>query len=107
MNRVYPICYRFNTVVGDLDTGIGINSGIYGRTMLAICSQQTGPEDTTYSFIRMIRCGYSGNHVTETNIAGESAPGFSVAFLASSNGTLIVRQSGNVRVGYVMILANR
>lgn len=87
-------------------TDIDVNAGAYGKTLFVIISQQTGTDDTTHSVIGMLRCGYNGNHVTWTLIAGAFRTTFEVTFSANSDGKLVITQLG-AKVSHVMIISNR
>jgi len=80
-------------VVGD--TGISANGWQSGRTILALTSANQSSEDATYSQIDMIRCGYSGNHITVVNIVksqGGNATA-STSFSVSSEGNIVFNSS--------------
>lgn len=54
--------------VETVKTNFKANAGAGGRTILAITSCHTDGGDDTHSSIILIRCGYSGNHVTPYKI---------------------------------------
>lgn len=93
--------------VGDNVTDISVNAGDKGKTLFVIISQQTGAADNTASLVGMLRCGYSGNNVTWTLIAGAfKDPYYAISFSANSNGKLVITQAG-AKVSHVMIISNR
>ena len=52
-----------------VQTGINVNAGGRGLTLLVIISMQWSGADMTGSRIDMIRCGYNGNNYVVTNIS--------------------------------------
>jgi len=60
-NRVYV---KFLDA-GTTDTGISVNGAGGGRTILVLGSGSWDTDDRSCSFIWLLRCGYSGNHVTK------------------------------------------
>jgi hypothetical protein len=53
-------------------TGINVNAGGGGRTVLLLWSFQNGAGNLTASSIYMIRCGYDGNNYTATKVSGNA-----------------------------------
>ena len=99
--------WHFTPEVGANVTDISVNSGDKGKTLFVIISQQTGAGDNTASLIGMLRCGYSGNNVTWTLIAGAfKDPYYAITFSANSSGYLVITQAG-AKVSHVMIISNR
>ena len=90
---------------GTTDTGISVNSGYFGRTLLVLGSGQWDAGDNTCSFLWLIRCGYSGNHIAKEVIKEiNMSTSYPINFGVTSNGTL----SFTVNASYsVAILRNK
>jgi len=52
-----------------ISTGISINAGPGGKTIMAYYSTHSGAGDDTNSTVTMIRCGYDANNFSTTKIA--------------------------------------
>ena len=90
-------------IFGIGNTGINVNAGYGGRTIIAICSGHGDSGDATYSAIDLLRLGYSGNHLTVVNIARSSATStFSVNY-SVNNGNIYISASQIVGVGVFFI----
>jgi hypothetical protein len=63
-----------------VSTGININGGLGGKTIMLYFSAQWDAGDATSSGIYMVRCGFDGNNYSLVNIAesGYFHPAFSV-----------------------------
>lgn len=83
------------------DTGVSVNGGYMGRTILVIASEHWSDGNNTGSGIYMIRCGYNGGNwgfevITEQN----RRP---VSFSVNSSGNLVATADiGAVHVAMIM-----
>ena len=84
------------------DTGISVNAGEYGRTILAIASLHTDVGDNTSSQVDMLRLGYSGNHLSYENIA-RSGSQHSVTYSVSNNNTIVI----NGELSRTLLISNK
>lgn len=93
---------------GTTSTGISCNGSYLGRTIIAITSTHQTSGDATESQVVMLRCGYDGNHLTETVIAETRGAGLSrlVSFGTDSNGNITVICNANPGV-QILFISNK
>lgn len=85
-------------------TGISVNPGFGGRTILAIASGHGDSGDATYSKISMLRCGYDGNFIQET-VLSKSAKyeTYNISYYQENGQLCVSRQSlGACSVLFIM-----
>lgn len=76
-----------------LDTGLSVNAGYGGQTLLALAADFSTSGDATYSKMSLLRLGYDGGHLQEEVIAsckGSAYSGSAVTYTVSSNNTLVI-----------------
>ena len=83
---------------GNITTNINVNQGYFGGTILSIANSHSSTGNATASEIKMIRCGYNGNHIEEdviSSLVSNANNGVSIAsYSVDSNGYLVI----NVKV---------
>jgi hypothetical protein len=87
-------------------TGLSVNGGEGGRTLLAMVSSQNGSGNGTASALYMVRLGYDGNNVSVVRVVGDdggSGVGSSVYTFSQTSGVLYVAGaiSANHRISFV------
>lgn len=87
------------------NTGISVNGGDGGRTYLVCWSTHSSTGNNTTSYIGMLRCGYSGNNYSLSEIvkAAGSSSSLLVTFSVDSNGILQYRNSASAGASRVFI----
>ena len=104
--RDLEILYRGNASNDGTNTGINVNAGGLGKTLLVLSSTQWDAGSNTTSGIYMIKCGFNGNNYHVTTIANDNPnPTFYLSFSIDENGNLIVSSKQNT--SYVTIIGNR
>ena len=82
---------------GDITTDIDVNRGYYGGTILAIASSHSSGGNATASEIKMIRCGYNGNHIEEYTIS---------SLISNANSGSTIASYGVSPEGYLVVNVN-
>ena len=86
----------------NVDTGISVNQGNAGATMLVIGCRNTGAATHTDSYVWLLRFNYNGNTLpSEYNITGDSS--FWSLSLSGSNTLRINGNSGNWQFGGIWV----
>ena len=94
-------------VNGETGTGIAVNQGNGGLTILVIASMNYGSGDLTGSVIKMIRCVHSGNNITVTDIAsnGQGVTQYPLTFSSSEYGQIMAVCADNAYWYLTLILS--
>lgn len=96
-----------------LQTGINVNAGGRGLTLLVIISVQWSSGDMTGSRIDMIRCGYNGNNYVVTNISKEATNSSYLSLLdgvvygIDSSGNLTIKSGSSGGYGSALFISNK
>ena len=100
-------CVFKKTVWGNAlySTGISVNAGAGGRTYLICWSTHSSTGNNTTSYIGMLRCGYSDNNYSLTEIVKSQGPtsALLVSFSVDDNGILQYRNSASAGASRVFI----
>ena len=72
VNRLMRLIFA-NSKSDICDTGININAGLYGQTILVLSSDNYSDGNFAGSDISMIRLGYDGNNAIVVQIANSTA----------------------------------
>lgn len=87
------------------NTGINVNAGAGGKTYLICYSTHSSTGDATVSYIGMLRCGYSDNKYSITQIIKSGDGALLVNFSVNSNGNLQFQNSSQNGASKVSIYA--
>lgn len=100
---------KYFKVVGFGDTGITVNGGAGGRTIIAIGSAHEGEGDHTISNIKLLRLGYSDDYLTVTDIAeSKGFDNLKLSYQKSSNNTIEVTSSYSAKYWIkVLFISNK
>ena len=87
-----------------IDTGISVNGGHTGKTLLVLMTGHTSSGMVTQSSLNLVRCGYNGDNVPVTYVlggnmgltAGKSANNTVTLYSASIPTYQIIELSGNI-----------
>ena len=104
----YALKILFEGVAPDngIDTGINVNAGVKGRTLIVIGSGQWDAGNSTGSGVYMVRCGYDVNNYNVTPVIEDNIHHtFKLAFSISSNGNLVISSVSST--WYVRIISNK
>ena len=85
------------------DTGISVDAGWAGRTILVIASEHWSDGNNTGSGIYMVRCGYNGSNYSVVTIANSHRD--PVFFSVNSSGNLVL--TADIGATHVFILMNK
>lgn len=94
-------------------TGINVNAGGRGLTVLVIISAQWSSADMTGSRIDMIRCGYNGNNYVVTNISKNAKDSSYLSLLdgivygVDSSGNLTITSGSPSGYGSVLFISSK
>lgn len=89
-----------------VNTGISVNAGNGGETLLALCSGHSGAGNLTTSAIYMLRFGYNGGNLSVIQIARLSGASDAAEFtFAVSDNTLTV--AGPHGSNYIKLISNK
>lgn len=69
-------------------TDVYVNAGSGGRTILVLFSSHADVGDNTSSGVGYLRCGYNGNNVHYSHIAGTNPTERNITFSVTSGGYL-------------------
>ena len=93
-NAVFQQLRKYQCRNNSITTDINVNGLDGGKTILVMLSSNSGIGDSSSSYIGMIRCGYSGNNFSLTEISksnGANSPtDLSTALSVNSNGYIVV-----------------
>lgn len=96
-----------------VQTGINVNAGGRGLTLLVIISMQWSGADMTGSRIDMIRCGYNGNNYVVTNISKDAKDSSYLSLLdgvvygIDSSGNLTITSGSPGGYGSALFISNK
>ena len=83
-----------------ITTDINVNVGYFGGTIFAVESSHSSGGNSTASEFKMIRCGYSENHIEENTIASLVAnanSGMNLAtYSVSTDGYLVINPKARI-----------
>lgn len=103
------VVYEQRLNAGANNTGVNVVGGNCGKTLIIIGSLNGGAEDSTGSYIKMIRCPYSGATIHITTIAEDYKDAYCQSLVPSisvdSSGNLIF--TDNSGTNYVKIIENK
>lgn len=98
--------YTKSLDAGTTDTGISVNAGAGGRSILVLGSGSWDDGDSSCSFIWLLRCGYNGNNVTKEVVKEMNmSQSYTINVGVTSDGKLKFTTSHSVY--RVMLLRNR